>query len=97
MKHSWSVEESNAESGSKMDQSWILLFGPATLLRLDLFTGFVRDFTCWFRTLVMSKIVLFVTDSNGSKPLIIVRKSSTLDIAEVLDSLPLNVKLLHMF
>ena len=45
----------------------------------------------------MSKIVLFVTYSNGSKPLIIARKSSTLDIAEVLDSLPLNVKLLHMF
>ena len=42
-------------------------------------------------------MVLFLTNSNGSKPLIIIIKNSILDIGVVLDLPLLNVELFLMF
>ena len=44
------------------------------------------------RTAATSKVELFVIIVNGCKPLTIIAKSSTLDIAAVLDRPPLTAK-----
>ena len=60
---------------------WVAVsdFSPASLLRLNFFTDFVRNFAfkC-FRIFTISKMVLFLTNDSGFTSLTIVKKSSTL-------------------
>ena len=49
------------------------------------YDDFGSDYESLSRTAVTSKVVLFVIIVNGFRPLIIITKSSTLDVAAVLD------------